>query len=89
MFFVTLNNLIINSPDNGYSTEQSSSEPSPPITNTVQQQLPPPPPLAAPPAQTVTVSTPPPIYELSPLRPVNQSNLSNAYNIKIANIIFN
>jgi hypothetical protein len=25
----------INSPDNGYSTEQSSSEPSPPITNTV------------------------------------------------------
>jgi len=88
----TLNNL--NSSDNGYLTEQSSSEPFPPITNTVQHQLPPPPPaplaaLAAPPAQTVTVSTPPPIYELSPLRPVNQSNLSNAYNIKIANIIFN
>ena len=85
----TLNNL--NSPDNGYLTEQSSSEPSPPITKTVQQQLPPPPPapLAAPPAQTVTVSTPPTIYELSTLRPVNQSNLSNSYNIKIANIIFN
>jgi len=71
----------INSPDNGYSTEQSSSEPSPPITNTVQQQLPPPPPapLAGPPAQTVTISTPPTIYELSTSRPVNQSNLSNAF----------
>jgi hypothetical protein len=76
----TLNNL--NSQYNGDLTEQSSSEPSPPITNTVKQQL-------APLAQTVTVSTPPTIYELSTLRPVNQSNLSNAYNIKIANIIFN
>ena len=81
----TLNNL--NSPDNGYLTEQSSSEPSPSKTNTVQQQLPPPPPapLAAPPAQTVTVSTPPTIYELSTLRPVNQSNLSNAFQILVVN----
>jgi hypothetical protein len=67
---VTLNNLNINSPDNGDMTEKSSSDPSPPITNTVQQQLPPPP---APLAQTVTDSTPPTIYELSTLRPVNQS----------------
>ncbi len=81
----TLNTL--NSPDNGYLTEQSSSEPSPPITNTLQQQLPPPPPtpLAAPPAQTVTVSTPPTIYELATLRPVNQSNLSNAFHILVVN----
>ena len=77
----TLNNL--NSPDNGYLTDQSSSEPSPSITNTVQQQLPPPPP--APPAQTVTVSTPPKIYELSTLRPVNQSNLTNAFQILVVN----